>query len=231
MGSGTYIETFQDGPGGWSGWQSNIGPKALDWQPGALTSRSPWWIDYNHAPPGAGYMHLLFSLCTSGAQGEAMRDAGGANRYIGSGQPLDLTDARFSIRAHGELRTCGTDLVLLIQGHVDDRIGGWLCTSQPFSITKEAREQTIHLTADPEQWTALGVRHDRTDMYGIRPLSDVLAHVGTSMLLVLFPLDVVPMGKLEGDPHRLRPERDYPVWRHRLPEGYVTLEEVRIDFA
>jgi hypothetical protein len=25
-----------------------------------------WWIDYNHAPPGAGYMHLLASLNTAG---------------------------------------------------------------------------------------------------------------------------------------------------------------------
>ena len=50
-------------------------------------------------------------------------------------------------------------------------------------------------------------------------------------MLVLFPLDVSPMGPLDGDPRILRPERDYPVWRHRLPEGYVTLNEVRIEFA
>jgi hypothetical protein len=39
------------------------------------------------------------------------------------------------------------------------------------------------------------------------------------------------MGPLHGDPHRLRPERDYPVWRSRLPEGYLMLDEVRIEFA
>jgi hypothetical protein len=39
------------------------------------------------------------------------------------------------------------------------------------------------------------------------------------------------MGPLDSDPHRLRPERDYPVWRSRLPEGYVYLDEVRIEFA
>jgi hypothetical protein len=37
------------------------------------------------------------------------------------------------------------------------------------------------------------------------------------------------MGPIGGDPHRLRPEKDYPVWRSRLPEGYVILDEVRIE--
>jgi len=49
----TYIETFDDGPGGWFGWTSNSGgPKPLEISDSAVISRSPWWIDYNHAPPG-----------------------------------------------------------------------------------------------------------------------------------------------------------------------------------
>ena len=39
------------------------------------------------------------------------------------------------------------------------------------------------------------------------------------------------MGPLDGDPNILRAARDYPVWTSRLPEGYVTLKEVRIEFA
>jgi hypothetical protein len=35
---------------------------------------------------------------------------------------------------------------------------------------------------------------------------------------------------LNGDPQLLRPEKDYPVWRSRLPEGYVLLDDVRIQF-
>ena len=76
-----------------------------------------------------------------------------------------------------------------------------------------------------------GSRHDRVEYYGTIDLPRVLADVNTDILLVLFPLDVVPMGPLAGDPHRLRPEKDYPVWRGRLPEGYVLLDEVRIEFA
>ena len=55
--------------------------------------------------------------------------------------------------------------------------------------------------------------------------------VNTNILLVLFPLDIAPMGPLDGDPHRLRPDVDYPIWRHRLPEGYVAMDEARISFS
>ena len=36
---------------------------------------------------------------------------------------------------------------------------------------------------------------------------------------------------VDGEPHILRPERDYPVWRSRLPEGYVVMDTVEIEFA
>lgn len=73
MDSRTYVETFDHGPGGWFGWVSNLeGPKRLERTSSALVSRSPWWIDYNHAPPGAGYLHILFCMLTKGPRcGEA----------------------------------------------------------------------------------------------------------------------------------------------------------------
>ena len=37
------------------------------------------------------------------------------------------------------------------------------------------------------------------------------------------------MGAIQGDMHQLRPGRDYPVWRHKLPEGYVTLHDMSIE--
>lgn len=226
-----YRESFDGGPGGWYGWISNAaGPKPLEWLAGRLTSRSPWWIDYNHAPPGAGYMHMVFSLSTTGPQGEVYREVGGDNRFIDQGCPTDFTNAELAIGVSGELQALDAQLMLLIQGNVEGITSGWLCSGRPFEVTGSPTEQTIVLDADPANWTPLGVRHDRGDMYGIKPLERVLADVNVNIMLVLFPLDVAPMGPLEGDPHILRPERDYPVWRQRLPEGYVTLSEVRIDF-
>ena len=53
----TYRETFDNGRSGWFGWIDNArGPKPLERGESTVTSRNPWWIDYNHAPPGAGYL-------------------------------------------------------------------------------------------------------------------------------------------------------------------------------
>jgi len=228
----TYLETFDRGPGGWWGWDGNDkGLKRLEVKDGAVVSRSPWWIDYNHAPPGAGYLHMVFSLNTRGPFGEQMKEVSGLNSFVENGCPLDFRNARISVRVQGELIANGASLVLLVQAARDDRITGWALTSQPFEVTPEWSDQTVTAVPDPSRWTCLGARHDRQDYYGRAELEDVLCDVNVNVMLILFPLTVSPMGELEGDPHRLRPERDYPVWRSRLPEGYVALDAVRIEFA
>ena len=117
-----YHEDFEEGPGGWFGYQDGPGQtqKMLEWSPGRLTSRSPWWIDYNHAPPGAGYFHMLFCLSTFGPQTEGTREVGGPNRFIDNKCPIDFTGARISARLNGELRSQGAQLCVLLQGVVDD---------------------------------------------------------------------------------------------------------------
>lgn len=226
-----YHETFDDGPGGWFGYLGNaLGPKPLEITDSCAVSRSPWWIDYNHAPPGAGYMHLLYMLMTSGAPGEHLREAAGENRFVSGGFGTRFTDARVTLRIRGELIDGGTKLYLLCQGVQRGICTGWLLTGQPFSVGREWSEQTIHCRPDESEWTCLGSRHDRTDYYGRAPIDQVLEDVNTDILFVLFPLQIEPMGPASVDKHHLRPERDYPVWRSRLPEGYVMLDDVRIEF-
>ena len=228
----TYIETFADDPGGWLGWESNaVGPKALERQPGCVVSRSPWWIDYNHAPPGAGYMHLPFALNTTDTQGEHQRELGGVNRFVAAKHSTNFTDAHLSVRIKGELLARGAQFVLLIQGSHGGICSGWALTGQPMEVTEDWSTQTITAAPDEQQWTAMGVRHDRADAYGRVDLRTVLADVNANIILVLFPLTIAPMGPLDGDPHLLRPGKDYPVWRTCLPEGYIMLDEVRIEFA
>jgi hypothetical protein len=228
-----YHETFDNDPAGWFGWISNQGgPKPLEYSPGSVTARSPWWIDYNHAPPGGGYLHLLFCMFTAGvAYGEAYMEAGGLNRFIETGMPRDFRNARVTVRLKGELETRGAPLSMLVQGTAAGITTGWVLTGSPIEVTRDWSEQTLLLTPDASQWSCLGSRHDRTRSYGSAPLEQVLSDVNADVMFVLFPLDVVPMGPIQGDPHRLRPERDYPVWRSRLPEGYVVLDDVRIEFA
>jgi hypothetical protein len=227
-----YIETFDDGPGGWFGWISNAaGPKPLEVRESCLVSRSPWWIDYNHAPPGAGYMNLLAMLLTRGPCGEHQREVAGENLFVSGGFGTDFTNAKVTLRLKGELLDKGSQLCLLMQSVQEGICSGWLLTGDAFDVTPDWTEQTVVAVPEVSRWTPLGSRHDRVDYYGTIDLARVLADVNTDILLVLFPLDVVPMGPLDGDRHRLRPEKDYPVWRGRLPEGYVLLDEVRIEFA
>ena len=228
----TYTETFDGGPGGWFGWYDNArGPKPLERGESCVISRSPWWIDYNHAPPGAGYMHLLFMLLTSGHPGENHREVSGENRFVNGGFSTNFTNAKLTLRLKGELIDRNTQLLLLCQGVHQEICSGWLLTGQPITVTSEWTEQTITAVEDESAWTCLGSRHDRTDSYGRTPLQTVLGDVNADILLVLFPLDIEPMGPNLVERHHLRPEKDYPVWRSRLPEGYVMLDEVRIEFS
>ena len=232
MAGQVYLERFDHGPGGWYGWTNNsLGPKPLEITDGALLSRSPWWIDYNHAPPGAGYLHMAFCLTTKGPGiPEAYMEAGGRNRFVEEGFSTDFTNAKLAVRLQGELETRGAQLVLLVQGQVNGLTSGWVLTGQPFRVTQEWTEQVATLRPDPMLWTCLGSRHDRTKSYGRVDLPTVL-HDVLNILLILFPLTVVPMGPIKGDPHLLRAGKDYPVWHGRLPEGYVMLDEVRIELA
>ena len=175
-------------------------------------------------------MHLLFMLDTDRAPSERHQAIAGENHFVQQGCSTNFTDARLTLRLKGELIPNGAQLLLLCQGVHDDLCSGWLLTGQPFTVTDDWSESTVHACPDADQWTCLGSRHDRTATYGFRPLETVLADVNTDILLVLFPLDISPMGPLAGDPHSLRPEEDYPVWRSKLPEGYVALDEVRIEF-
>ena len=223
----TYVETFEDGAGGWVGWSHGL--TALETRSGVVVSRSPWWIDANHAPPGGGYLHLLFALYPT--RPHMPPPVGEVNRFVEGGFPSDFTNARMTLRLRGELDTKGTNLVLLAQARVGDRALNHVLTAQPFEVTPDWTEQTIALAPDPEQWLCLGSRHDRMDSYGWGDIADVLRDINGDIILVLHPVDVAPAGPIDHDQHYLSAGRDYEADASRLPSGYVELDEVRIEFA
>ena len=234
MGLKSYIEKFDAGPGGWFGWKSNLeGPARLEVRNSSAVTRSPWWIDYNHAPPGAGYLHCIYCLLTGGEQAfsELYMETAGTNRFLEEGVSTDFTNAKLTFRLKGELETRGANLVLLVQGRVGTITSGWALTAQPLAVTPEWTEQTLIAAPGSGQWTCLKARHNRGKTYGEVDFLTILRDVNIDIMLILFPLNVVPMGDPGGDPHILRPEKEYPVWRSRLPEGYILLDEVRIELA
>ena len=228
-----YTESFADGYGGWTGQDRPGVLKALELVDGRVTARSPFMLDANHAPPGGGYLHILFILQTIDRPEVTKRyfPYSGTNRFVVGGYPTNLTNAKLTLRLRGELEGRGSELVLLAQAQVGDVAVNYVLSGQPFEVTHEWSEQSVTLAPDPSQWLCLGTRHDLTDQYGYADISDVLRNLDIDIILVLFPVDVAPAGPIDGDPHVLRAGHDYAVDQSRLADGYVTLDEVRIEFA
>jgi len=234
MNSIIYTETFDDSPGGWIGWASNaLGPAGLEHRDGTVATRSPWWIDYNHAPPGGGYLHVLFALQTRRhfKLDESMQRLGGVNRFVEGDFQTDFTNAKVTIRVRGETNLQGAQLLFHAQAKINGKFINQTLIGQPFHVTREWSEQTIHLVPDPSQWKCLGARHDRGDFYGDGPIDEVLRDVNGNIILILYPLNVVTEEAAITNPHTLRAGEDYPVDASRLPSGYIMLDEVRIEFA
>ena len=96
----TYVETFDDGPGGWVGDLRNPLPV---WD-GVGYCHSPWSVDANHAPPGAGYLHVLMYLHTHAASVTPLE---GVNRFVEGGFSSNLTNAKVTARLRGALEVAG----------------------------------------------------------------------------------------------------------------------------
>src|SRR6187401_2834761 len=131
MAPSSYLETFDRGPGGWVRVVDNVSaPVALPARDGALWSYGPWWVDYNHAPPGAGYLQLLACLKTSAPLDEVTREVGGTNRFIAGGFPKDFTNAKITVRIRGELESPDAQVCLLVQGMDGGICSGWVLNGQ-----------------------------------------------------------------------------------------------------
>lgn len=232
-----YIETFDQGPGGWLLWMAGGGgPLPPDLRRGSLVSRSPWGVDFNHAPPGAGYCHLLFCLPTVPADRypyHLIEPYTGPNRFVLGGHSRNLTNALLTLRLRGEVDLRGAQLMVLIQADVGPVRTNWTLTGQPLRITRRWSEQTLRLVPDPAQWTCMGTRGPGADTpnYGHAPIDHALLDVNVNLIVILFPLNVRPFTAPQADTDRLRAGKDYSIDRIRLPQGEVWLDTTRIDHA
>lgn len=229
-----YRHDFRDGAGGWLGWQSNAaGAKALVIAEGAAVSSGPWWIDYNHAPPGGGYLSILFALHTIHGPDfpQQYKDVGGMNTFVAGGFPLDFTNARVTVNVRGHLKTRGASLVFLAQAKVGERYQNHVLASQLVAVRPEWSQTTLNLVPEEGQWISLGSRHDRTETYGHGSIRNVLRCLNGDIILVLYPLDIRPLTSLSGDLHSLRAGEDYAADPAYLPEGVVSMRSIEIEFA
>ena len=227
-----YLETFDNGPGGWYRDRYYAMPV---WD-GAACSYSPWWLDANHAPPGAGYLHMVMWMYTdkrrynTGDPYEANLPYKG-NRFAEENYSRDLTDAKLTIRVRGEVDMKGAQLLFLAQAQTAKTTANMLLTGQPFRVTRDWTEQSVTLRPDPSQWTCLGARHDMTEEYGCDDIGKVLADVNLDIIFALFPVKPRPASEEVKEPDRLRAVKDYKVDQDTLPKGVIMFDSVRIDYA
>lgn len=224
-----YVESFDRGPGGWLANRYHPLP-IFD---GVAYCFGPWFLDSNHASPGAGYLHLLMYLITHPEK--VNRKLGLPNRFVDGGFSRNLTNARLSLRLRGEMDLQGSQLVLLAQGKTPKTTANFVLSGQPFRIAHEWSDQTITLAPDPSQWTCLGSRESMKKLYGCDDIATMLKDVNIDLILVLFPLKVVPV-KPVAEPHKLRAGQDFPeeasydVQMKYLPKGVLMVDSVRIDY-
>lgn len=231
-----YTETFDTGSNGWLLWfAGGGGPLPSMIRKGALVARSPWGVDFNHAKPGAGYLHLLYCLPMMPRDKypyERLEPFCGKNRFVDGKYSTNLTNARITTRLKGDVDLKGSRLMLLVQSDVGPIRTNWVLDKQPIPITKRYREHTITVTPDESQWTCLGTRGKGADCdhYGTAPISEAIKDITVNIIFVLFPLDVQPFNKINGDKDELRAGKDYGVNRLLLPEGEVHLDTVTIEW-
>tara|TARA_Y100000588_G_scaffold382020_1_gene468698 strand:+ start:208 stop:945 length:738 start_codon:yes stop_codon:yes gene_type:complete len=240
-----YTETFDDGPGGWV---ADVRSPLPVWD-GVAHCYSPWTVDANHAPPGAGYIHLLMYLGTHAQSSALETGLHGVNHFVEQGYSTNMTNARLSVRLRGTVDLAGplcnhhrpvpqpdlggAQLMLLAQAKVEGppkTITNFVLTGQPFEITPDWSEQSVTLVSDPDQWTCLGSRHDLTDFYGYGDIAEVLSDVNVDLIFILFPLNVVPIGEVENR-DRQWAAIDYKVDMQYLPKGLVMFDTVQIEYA
>jgi hypothetical protein len=228
---------WEDFSAGARGWIANS-QSQLPIQKGHALCRGPWIVDANHAPPGAGYLHLLMHIHTLEERLNApyAREAGmypddflraRGHAFIHGGFSRNLTNLLVRIRARGIMEMRGAEMTVLVQSQPDPQgpRANWVLTGQRFVLQEEWSEQELCLTADPSQWTFLGSRRDLTSLYGYVPLADVLADVNVSFIFVLFPILVEPVVAV-ADRHQAWAGRDYPVRENLLPEGEIEFDSV-----
>lgn len=237
---GPYLETFDGGTGGWLA--NRYDPLPV-WD-GAAYCYSPWYLDSNHAPPGAGYLHLLMYLYTDKALPQDHLGKRG-NHFIEQNKSTNLTNAKLSVRLRGQVDLQGSQLLLLVQARAKGTTSNYVLSQQPLEVTPKWGERTLNLVPDGKQWKCLGSRWDLKDRYGCTDIETVLRDVNVDIIFVLFPLKVIPAGNVK-EPDRLHPSpghgvvppgvkfphfKTYEVKREFLPKGIVMFDWVRIDYA
>jgi hypothetical protein len=187
-----YQEDFSAGSSGWRFYprdvESQSGSRMIWSSEGFVVSKSPWWADQNHIYPGPGALHLLAVLWMRG-------------KFNGLPfESIDLRDARLRFRMSQPvpLKLHGARLVFWFQT-VDDSNGkfvNYALTSVDLARALHPspriwREVELTLGTAETDWTCLGSREEKSDIYGCASSVEMaLSRVTNDFGLILLPIDM-----------------------------------------
>lgn len=140
----------------------------------AAMSQGPWWLDGNHAPPGAGYLFLIafayhrdWSIDGVIAPTSTRRstDLRGASLRVRWRAPeLRLppgASVSFWFQARGEM-------IMAPQREMVNYLQVRTPLATAANIPSAWREDVVHLAPRADDYLCLGSNPDRTDLYGCR---------------------------------------------------------------
>ena len=155
-----------------------------------MVLESPWWLDPNHAPPGAGYLGLVTWTYLDGGPDETT-----------FGVPaLDLRDVTLRVALRAEnLDLKGSHLNFWFQTTMPDgRFANFVYQRAPIERHLPANGSDLELveitlSGDPDAWTCLSTAPDRADFYGCMDVREAMSAVDNDFGFILFPVSGSPL--------------------------------------
>lgn len=159
---------------------------------GNMILESPWWLDNNHAPPGAGYLNLLAFTYMGKPTGPA--DPTSA---------LDLTNGLFVISMKTEnLDLKGAQLLFWFQVvSPNGKYTNYALIGAPIyqgSSVMQSNQIYVYLPNDSKMWQCLGSSDARSDTYGCSiSFQDAIKNVNNDFGLIIMPTQSDPTPNLQ----------------------------------
>ena len=174
----------------WQSWQGKFACTSfVPIRDGEVILNSPWWLDNNHAPPGAGYLNLLFYNYID-------------TIFSGNKKSLNLEDRTLYLK----LRSSNLDLkqskifFWFQTKAINGKYINFVYTKVPIHLDEKMKTLEIKFTSNASDWICLGSNERRKDTYDCIDLKDAISDVNIDFGLIIFPTsnDPSPLMQPEG---------------------------------
>ncbi len=163
--------------GCWKSWQSKFACTSfITISNGEAILQSPWWLDSNHAQPGAGYLNLLFYNYVD-------------TIFSGRRKSINLDNRTLHIELRSKkLNLKNSKLLFWFQTKASDgKYINFVFTKEQISLDENMKIIELKFTSKPSDWTCLGSNANNSGIYSCIPLKDAISDVNIDFGLIIFP--------------------------------------------